>query len=413
MGVVTSEDARPMSVQTAIALPAAVLALAAPAAATAATASVSGAAVRYVAGPGERNTPSLTLSLDRRTVTVRDPGAAIVAVDGCTAIDDHEARCAVPAEASPVAVSVALGDGDDVLTGVTLLGAALDIDAGPGDDHVEARSGDIRGGEGADVLQGSGSLDGGPGDDVLEGGFASDSLAGGPGRDRIDGGPGSDTVSWADESRPVAVDLGFAGPAGPADEPDDVRNVESAAGGAGNDVLPGPDDPNQLPGGRGDDVLDGRGGSDWVDGGAGADRLSGGAGRDRLHATDLGPGVEDVIDGGADGDWIKSDSAGSVVLGGGGADDISYAGRVSRVDGGRGPDYLQAAAFGGAGARVRSGSGRDHIRGVADGTPVPRDCDVAVLVGSDVEVENALRVRGSRLVVPLPRDCILATCPLR
>jgi hypothetical protein len=387
--------------------------LLAPAGASAATAALTTGAVSYRADPGETNVPSVALSVDRRTLTIRDDGAAMATGDGCTPAGEHEARCAVP-DATQIAVRIDLGDGNDVLTGVTLLGADVEIDAGPGDDHVEARVADVQGGEGADLIEASGTIDGGPGDDVLRGGFASDQLAGGPGRDTIDGGPGSDTVSWADETRPVTIDLETPGPAGPAQEPDEVRNVESVTGGAGDDRLLGDDGFNSLVGGPGDDVLDGRGGGDWLDGGRGADTLIGGAGRDRLIATDLGNDSADLLDGGPDGDWIKSGSAGSVVIGGGGPDEISFAARVRRVDAGAGADYLEQTSFYGAeAARIRCGDGVDRLRGVPGSTPIPRDCDIAVVTDSSIEVATELRLRGRSLTVPLPRDCVLGTCELR
>ena len=390
-------------------------ALVLPSAALGATATVTSAgAIAYTAAAGEVNEPSLSLSIDRRAVTVRDPGAAIAAGDGCTAVDEHQARCAVPENGSPVTVALDLGDGDDVVTGLTLLGALVDIDAGRGNDRVDARAADVRGGDGDDVLQASGTLEGGPGDDVLLGGFASDTLAGGPGRDRIDGGPGSDTVSWADETRPVTIDLGRPGPAGPADEPDDVRNVESAIGGSGPDVLRGTDGANQLTGGAGDDRLDGLGGGDWLDGGRGTDRLRGGAGRDQLIASDVGPGgAGDLLDGGPDGDWIKSESAGSVVLGGAGGDSIEFAGRVRRVDGGPGADWLTTNEISGSGAFVRCGAGADRIEGLPATVPVPADCDTAMLRGGVEVVLPPRLLRRGRLAVPLPRDCLFGTCPLR
>lgn len=80
------------------------------------------------------------------------------------------------------------GDGKDVLNGT---GGSDTIDAGAGNDVVNAGAGDdvVDGGSGDDKLSG------GNGDDTLDGGTGSDNVDGGTGSDTLDGGAGSDTVS--------------------------------------------------------------------------------------------------------------------------------------------------------------------------------------------------------------------------
>src|SRR5262249_37928633 len=105
----------------------------------------------YAAGPGERNTVSLTL--ERQSLVVRDPAPG----PGRTAIAGG-ASC--PA-ATVTRLGVDLGDQDDRLTIAAALPAL--VLGGDGDDT-------IAGGDGADqVLGGLGadSLSGGGGDDVL------------------------------------------------------------------------------------------------------------------------------------------------------------------------------------------------------------------------------------------------------
>ena len=83
---------------------------------------------------------------------------------------------------------------------ITVRGARLVVQAGGGDDHLEARSGDItlRGGAGNDSLRSTtidrATLEGGPGDDSLVSDFGSD-LIGDDGDDTLVGGPGDDLLS--------------------------------------------------------------------------------------------------------------------------------------------------------------------------------------------------------------------------
>lgn len=193
---------------------------------------------------------------------------------------------------------------DDVLDGrdrEDVLYGALGNDVligGVNDDELHGGAGndDLFGGSGTDVLSGD------EGDDLLTGGY---------GRDYISGGAGIDTLSYANEFRPVAVDLAagtvrsapasnavlLPDPGGLTIQGDaalvnaifndagleDVlgnlvevnhaagifsvdRNhgIENIVGSRGNDTLSGDTGDNVITGGGGDDVIDGRGGQDTV-----------------------------------------------------------------------------------------------------------------------------------------------------
>lgn len=255
--------------------------------------------------PGERN--DVTVGRDGQDVLVRDTGAPLEAGPGCAAEGPQAVRCGDPAPTSPT-VRVDLGDGDDHL----LRQAEIFVRAG--------------GGEGNDLLEGFGttsaSLDGGAGDDVLIGGDGDDELfgaqgadrlTGGSGRDRLvgdpplfsgapdvlDGGDGLDSVSYAERSDDVVVDLtdGFGGAPGPEDR---LIGVEQVSGGLGDDVLRGSSAADRLRGGPGGDVVDGRAGDDVLQGDEGVDHVSGDEGDDGI----VSEGDGDALLGGSGDDSI-------------------------------------------------------------------------------------------------------------
>ena len=101
---------------------------------------------------------------------MHDDRAPLAAGAGCAAVDARTVTCAV-ANPNP-SLTLALGDGDDLLAAGDAPGWAIRADGGPG----------------ADVLRG------GPGDDVLGGGAGDDVLGGEAGEDRLDGGGGADRL---------------------------------------------------------------------------------------------------------------------------------------------------------------------------------------------------------------------------
>lgn len=206
---------------------------------------------------------------------------------------------------------VRAGAGDDE---VTAYGGT--VHAGPGDDRVTVWTGTAYGEDGDDVISlvGNGRASGGPGDDRIRGGFISEdgtSLPVPHHRFRIDAGPGDDVVEapasadpryyrcprWCARSR---LDGGSG-----ADRLDLTRrsvvdlaarrgrlrggtfslgSFEHVRGSVGRDVIRGDARRNRLEGRGGADVLVGRGGPDVLRGGAGRDLADGGPGRDRCRA---------------------------------------------------------------------------------------------------------------------------------
>ncbi|OJY29009.1 MAG: hypothetical protein BGP11_17375 [Rhodobacterales bacterium 65-51] len=172
-----------------------------------------------------------------------------------------------------------------------------------------ATSGSLTGGEGIDLLIGSGEADtlsGGLGDDLLRGGTGDDVIDGGAGADRMFGGAGDDIFVVDD-----AGDRVFAG--GLSGGVDTVRthldfrlSGPQARGGVERLELTGSADAvgignrfaNSLLGNEGHNLLEGRRGADTLAGGAGNDTLSGGAGQDRF-VFDLTPelgGTDLIVD---------------------------------------------------------------------------------------------------------------------
>jgi len=84
----------------------------------------------------------------------------------------------------------------------------------------------------------------------------------------IDGGAGgTNTLDFSDYTSAVAVDLG----AGKATGTLGISHFKNVIGGAGNDVIAGDGEINELSGGAGNDILAGGGQNDILDGGAGDD----------------------------------------------------------------------------------------------------------------------------------------------
>ncbi|MDX6681277.1 MAG: hypothetical protein QOG94_1316 [Solirubrobacteraceae bacterium] len=323
-----------------------VLALSVPPAASAGTASIgplsSGPvygmqrALLYAAAPGERN--RIALTADAATpqpydAVLRDSAAVVVAGPGCDALDEHAVRCVVeqpPSQSVTLAVVIDAGDGDDTVSVPATWANPVEVRGGDGRD-VLTGSGTLDGGAGDDMLTGGepGPADakgagpvrdfiaGGPGDDVLRGGRGPASFSGGAGDDVIAAGAGGGSVSYAERRVAVRVDLADErGVAGAAGERDRISGVDTVYGGAGDDVLRGDGGANRLDGGPGDDRLVGRGGNDQLLGRAGVDTLDGRAGDDDL---DGGPG-RDSLRGGPGADELLASSDGDALDGGAGDD---------------------------------------------------------------------------------------------
>src|SRR3954465_7361025 len=128
--------------------------------------------IGYVAAAGEAN--DVTIALDDGAVTVRDPGAVIqldVGNERCTlSPDGHTATC--PAD-GVTSVGGSLGDGDDQGR-IGPVALTVSMSGGEGNDLVEGTGERVtlRGGGGNDLLTAIGavnSLEGEDGDDVMTG----------------------------------------------------------------------------------------------------------------------------------------------------------------------------------------------------------------------------------------------------
>jgi Ca2+-binding RTX toxin-like protein len=246
----------------------------------------------------------------------------------------------------------------------------------------------VRGSEFADVIDASHAgtaetLEGRGGNDVLVGGAGNDVLDGGAGADVLNGGAGFDTVSYADATAGVAINLGASSSMWTGDaQGDTFSSIEKIVltgfndlfiGDANANVVDGGSGDDLLLGGGGDDVLSGGGGNDVLWGGAGADRLDGGDGFDYAEYGDATAGVSidltadsSTWTGDAHGDTIISIEAFDLtsfndvfhgadgddkVLGRGGDDQLFGGGGNDTLDGGEGNDILS----GGLGADVLTG----------------------------------------------------------
>jgi Ca2+-binding RTX toxin-like protein len=167
------------------------------------------------------------------------------------------------------AVSVDLGLGKATgADGTDTLGSIENID---GSDNNDTLSGNA----GANLLAG------GAGDDNLSGNGGNDILEGGLGDDALDGGAGSDTASYAHAGGAVAVDLG-AGSASGADGNDTLTSIENATGGIGNDTFIGTAGNNVFDGGGGVDTVSYANASGAVTVDLSQNKATGAAGTDTL-----------------------------------------------------------------------------------------------------------------------------------
>jgi Ca2+-binding RTX toxin-like protein len=246
----------------------------------------------------------------------------------------------------------------------------------------------VRGSEFADVIDGSHAgtaetLEGRGGNDVLVGGAGNDVLDGGAGADVLNGGAGFDTVSYADATAGVAINLGAASSTWTGDaQGDTFSSIEKIVLTGFNDLFIGDANANVVDGGSGDDLLLGGGGNDVLSGGGGNDVLWGGAGADTLDGGDgfdyaeygdatAGVSIDLTADsstwtGDAHGDTLISIEAFDLtgfndvfhgadgddkILGRGGDDQLFGGGGNDTLDGGEGNDILS----GGLGADVLTG----------------------------------------------------------
>jgi Ca2+-binding RTX toxin-like protein len=246
------------------------------------------------------------------------------------------------------------GSGDDSLLGGAL--GSVTADGGDGNDEL--------------ILLNSGSLLGAGGDDFLEGGILGGAvtLDGGAGNDTIDGGADSDSllggdgIDWvvATGATGVTIDLESERIFGAGN--DTLSGFENAAGGTGNDTILGDSNDNILEGRDGADTLDGGLGNDTLDGGSGEDCILGAGGNDTL----FGSTGNDTLIGGDGNDFadfrgasagVSANLATGSVIGGAGLDNL-----VS-IEGLIGSDFNDTLIGDGGANTLYGGDGVDTLSG--------------------------------------------------
>jgi len=303
------------------------------------------------AADGDASAPGVALLPDGRMVVT------FIGASGDVVMEILDTRDA-PGEAGNTFTGTA---GNDV---IEYSGDAVFVGGGAGDDIITATAGPAR------------TYDGGDGDDLLI-------AAAGVGPDTFIGGAGTDTLSYANASRRVYVDLLFNA-ADDGAEGDSFESIENLIGSAFDDILFGGNADNVIHGGDGNDALIGDGGDDILHGEAGDDQLFGGEGNDTLFGGEGDDRLEggegaDILDGGdgfdiasyeeddadlrvdlstgasSDGDTLISIEG---VLGGYGDDELIGDDGDNRLSGGDGDDLIR----GGAGADIlEGGDGIDTV----------------------------------------------------
>ena len=186
--------------------------------------------------------------------------------------------------------------GDNVLTG----GAGNDtLDGGAGTDTASYAA--AAAGITVDLSNGTAGNDGDGGNDVLSnienvtGSAFNDTITGDSGNNAIDGGSGIDTVSYADASGGVTVNVSTGTATG--DGTDTLTGIENVTGSGYADTITGSSGVNTLVGGAGNDTLNGGNGLDNLTGGSGADTFmfDSNAFNNIDVLTDFSTGQSDVV----------------------------------------------------------------------------------------------------------------------
>lgn len=263
------------------------------------------------------------------------------------------------------------GTGGDAQGDVILQNSSIEKFIGSAfNDSITADGAIVDGGAGNDVLtsfsyyyQGPRTLIGGAGDDTLtNGGSGQCTLIGGAGADRLDGRNGA-SVSYADSSAGVTINLtggrsgGNPGIGGDA-QGDIFINIYGAIGSAFDDHLTGSGYGGLLEGKDGNDIISGRGAGS-LDGGAGIDTADFGYSTagvtanlvdGRTNANTFLISIENLTGSGHDDVFTGTDQANGL-WGFGGDDSLA---------GGAGGDTLRGGAGNDA---LEGGTGNDHLDG--------------------------------------------------
>ena len=185
----------------------------------------------------------------------------------------------------------------------------------------------------------------------------------------IDGAAGMDTVSFADASAGVVVDLRASGPQNTGGSGvDTLRSIERLVGSSFADVLTGTDGDNLLTGGAGGDTLSGGFGLDILYGNQGDDVLFGNQDNDIVYG---GQG-DDVAYGGQGDDALFGNLGNDQLSGNLGNDVLNGGAGANRMDGGDGSD---TASYADAGAGVTVSL---MLAGTAQATGVSSDTLVGI-----------------------------------
>ena len=221
----------------------------------------------------------------------------------------------------------------------------------------------ILGGAGNDTISGDNQvnrLNGGSGDDLLGASLG--------GNDTLDGGAGTDTASYAsfDSTQAINISLnatndgtGVVTITG-TQQTDTLIGIENITGGAGNDLMGGDANQNQLVGGAGNDnLMASVGASDTLDGGDDVDSVSYAAFTNSVNIalnngngsatsngqTDTLLNIENVIAGSGN-DVLSGDSNANSLNGGAGNDTlIGSVGANDTLNGGIDTDTVDYSAF--------------------------------------------------------------------
>ncbi len=253
-------------------------------------------------------------------VLLAEPGADTyyTSGDGTTTVDYSSHAAAVNVSIDNVANDGAVGENDNVRSGIqTVIGTDFD-DTLVGNNGINV----FRGGDGNDTFDGKLSGDylyGEAGDDLIDGG-----APGGQWTDGLYGGSGNDTVTYAGRTESVTVNLAPGGSNGESGENDYIAgDIENAIGGDGFDTLIGNSADNKLEGGYWCDSLTGNGGNDTLYGGPTDEdnwgwcfnTYSGGDGDDTIRAAAGGeqllaePGADTYYGGSATVDYSSRGAA--------------------------------------------------------------------------------------------------------
>ena len=195
--------------------------------------------------------------------------------------------------------------------------------------------------------------------DTLTGDGNANVIEGNLGNDTLDGAAGLDTVSYANASAGVTVNLATAAAQNTVSAGSDtLSNFENILGSDFNDTLSGNGLANVITGGAGNDSLDGAGGADTLAGGFGDDIYAidnagdviseaGGEGIDQANASvsyALGVNVENLTLTGSSSIDGTGNGINNVITGNSGANSLDGGGGADTLAGGLGNDIYLADA---------------------------------------------------------------------